>query len=834
MPLKTLHLICNAHLDPVWLWEWEEGAAEALSTFRVAANFCEEFSGFIFNHNEVTLYKWVEEYEPTLFARIQKLVKEGKWHIMGGWYLQPDCNMPSGESFVRQMLIGRNYFWDKFGVAPTTAINFDPFGHSRGLVQIMKKAGFDSYLFCRPGANDCPLPAEDFIWVGYDGSEIVGHRSLEHYLSALGKADQKVNKFIEKNSEREVGSVLWGVGNHGGGPSKIDLENLKKLIAGNNKINILHSTPEAYFRQLKDSGIVLPRHEKDLNSWAPGCYTSQIRIKQKHRLLENELYMVEKMMSHASVLGLANYPYAEIHESACDLMVSEFHDILPGSSIQNVEEASLRLIDHGLEILSRLKARAFFALAGGQKIAKENEIPILVYNPHPYPVWGNFECEFQLADQNWKEEFTLPKVFQNGIVIPSQPEKELSNLNLDWRKRVVFHAKLEPAQMNRFDVKLEIIPAKPIPKIFPENGMLKFRSAELEVDINCQTGLIDRYFKNGFEYLKQNSFLPLVMEDNDDPWGMETHEFRKIAGSFSLMTSEEGTKFSGIHGKVLPSVRVIEDGDVRTVVEALFCFGDSFLIQTYKIPKQGTELEVQVRVHWNEKSKMLKLSIPTNLVKGVYMGQVAYGRDQLPAEGKEVVAQKWNAIQDNESNHAFTCINDGIYGSDYANGEMRLSLLRSSGYSGHPIKSRPIMAQDRYSSRIDQGERLYRLWFNGDELVERMNSIDREALSLNEKPFVLSFFPSGEGELPANSLVVDNKSILVTAFKKAERSDDYIIRLFEPTGVSVSTNLSLPALGISINVKLNPFEIKTLKLNLKLLKFSDIDLMENFKGLDIP
>ena len=163
MAKKQINLICNAHLDPVWLWEWEEGAAEAVSTFRIAADFCDEFDGFIFNHNEAILYEWVEEYEPSLFKRIQELVKKGKWHIMGGWYLQPDCNMPSGESFVRQILLGQEYFKSRFNKIPTTAINFDPFGHTQGLVQILAKSGYDSYLFCRPGSEDLKLPQEEFI-----------------------------------------------------------------------------------------------------------------------------------------------------------------------------------------------------------------------------------------------------------------------------------------------------------------------------------------------------------------------------------------------------------------------------------------------------------------------------------------------------------------------------------------------------------------------------------------------------------------------------------------------------------------------------------------------
>ncbi len=359
-----VHLICNAHLDPVWQWEWEEGAAAALSTFRVAAGFCETYDGFVFNHNEAILYRWVEEYDPALFARIQRLVAKGSWHIMGGWYLQPDCNMPNGESFVRQILIGKAYFREKFGVEPTTAINFDPFGHTRGLVQILRKTGYDSYLFCRPDNNNCPLPADDFHWIGYDGSQVIGHRSAEFYNSQLGHARAKVENWLAGHQEREVGMILWGIGNHGGGPSRSDLENLSALMGEKADMTIRHSTPEAYFQQLRETGCALPRHAGDLNAWATGCYTSQIRLKQRHRLLESTFYQTEKMLTQASQLGLLSYPRAEMREALYDLLLAEFHDIIPGSSIQPVEEMSLRVMDHALEILSRLRACAFFAFSG--------------------------------------------------------------------------------------------------------------------------------------------------------------------------------------------------------------------------------------------------------------------------------------------------------------------------------------------------------------------------------------------------------------------------------------------------------------------------------------
>ncbi len=145
------------------------------------------------------------------------------------------------------------------------------------------------------------------------------------------------------------------------------------------------------------------------------------------------------------------------------LATAEFHDILPGSSIQPVEEMALRLMDHGLEILSRAKAQAFFALAEGQPAAKENEIPILVYNPHPYPVDAVVECEFQLADQNWGDDFTIATAFRADKALPTQVEQEASNLNLDWRKKIAFRAALKPAQMNRFDCRLERVPSHPRP-----------------------------------------------------------------------------------------------------------------------------------------------------------------------------------------------------------------------------------------------------------------------------------------------------------------------------------------------------------------------------------
>src|SRR5665648_938611 len=158
MKKPVVHLICNAHLDPIWMWTWKEGLREALSTFRTAVNLLDEFPEFIFNHNESLLYEWVEEHDLKLFKRIKELVTAGRWHISGGLYLQPDLNICGGETLVRHILTGRNYFENKFGVRPKVAYDFDTFGHPSSFPQLLTQAGFELYIHCRPRDYQLSLP----------------------------------------------------------------------------------------------------------------------------------------------------------------------------------------------------------------------------------------------------------------------------------------------------------------------------------------------------------------------------------------------------------------------------------------------------------------------------------------------------------------------------------------------------------------------------------------------------------------------------------------------------------------------------------------------------
>ncbi|MBN1273297.1 MAG: alpha-mannosidase [Candidatus Aminicenantes bacterium] len=825
---KTLVLVCNAHLDPVWLWEWMEGAGEALSTYRTAAALCRDFEEFVFNHNEALLYQWIEEYEPELFAEIIELVKQKKWHIMGGWFLQPDCNLPAGESLVRNILAGRSYFKDKFGVFPSTAINFDPFGHSRGLVQILKKSGYTSYLFCRPDPGALKLPADDFIWVGYDGSEILAHRAPHHYNSAAGKAVDKVKKWIEERSAESTGLILWGIGNHGGGPSRKDLEDLRRFSKEVKGWSIRHGTPEDYFNAVKNTKPPRNRCDRDLNPWAIGCYTTMSRIKRTYRLLENRYFVTEKMSVQTYLAGLSGYPREELQEAMKDLLFCQFHDILPGSSIPEVEKNALQKMSHGLEILDRIRARTFFSLLSGQPTAREGEIPIFAYNPHPYPVRETFVCEFQPGEPiEDRKTVRLPDLTdKKGRSIPCQLEKESSNIDIDWRKRVVFRAGLKPGSMNRFSCRLKEVETVTKWECRPKQ-VFSFKNQTCRIAADPKTGRLEQYNVGGREYLAKKAFRVFVMADDADPWGMRPSAFRRIEGEFLPMNMEQAARFAGIGFPELKPVRVIEDGPVRTVIEALYAYGCSALCLRYFIPREGCELGVSLRFFWNEKDKMLKLSLPLAFPAEECRSQVAYGMEKYTQKARELVAQKWLVAVSEKEDQALSVINDGVYGFDFTKKELRLSLLRSAAYAAHPVGDFPLVPQDRFEPRIDQGEREFRFWIKAGGLAERMAAVDREAQVKNEHPLVLSCFPPGKGTGVPPVIVLEDETVRPAAVKMAEKDDRLIIRLFEPAGKARKIRINFPFLKLKHEVRLKAHEIVTLSVDIKSRRIRRVDLLEN-------
>lgn len=750
--MREIYMLCNAHLDPVWLWQRQEGMAEAISTFRVAADFCEKYDGFVFNHNESVLYEWVEEYEPALFERIRKLVKEGKWRIMGGWYLQPDCVMPSGESFLRQIEVGNQYFEERFGIKSESAVNFDPFGHNRGLVQILAKKGYKNYLFVRPLAM---IPEQNFIWKGYDGSEVIGHNVYGTYNSPKGRVLERVTDMLNNPNEKCL--LCWGVGNHGGGPSEEDWKALCKYQEEHPEIKMIPCGCEEYFNTIDKTELRTIEHS--LVHCMVGCYTSMVRIKQKHRQLENELAICEKMLAASEV----SYDEKELKEAEKALLFSEFHDSLPGTMVKKAEEDMLRQMDYGREIIAKNCVKAFFKLCEGQEAGKRGEIPVLVFNPNPYWVEQEVEVEFQLEEQNFNvPEVTLARVrTPEGEYLPTQNIKEDCTFNLDWRKRIVFRANLKPMSMNRFDCELYTIdePKRPIEACGETETHLLFENDRMKASINKETGLLDQYCVDGKDYLKEQSAQIRVYDDNEDPWRMQTDGFYHQSGVFQLLSREEANAFNGYPEETMENVRVIENGDVITRIQAIFKHANSFAIVTYTFSKLDAYVDIKVKLYSNDVNKMYKLAFQAALEESRFVGQMAFGREELLQGEKEVFYQKWCGLFDDEK--GFAVLNNGTYGGSCKDGTLNISLLRTPVYSAHPIYDRQIAETDRSHEHIDMGEREFTY-----RLTTEMEHLDAQAEIYNQPVYALSFFPSGAGESKDTMVEITNQNLLLTRYDR--------------------------------------------------------------------
>ncbi len=789
---KKIYLVCNAHIDPIWQWDWQEGVSATLSTFRSAAKLADKYD-YIFCHNEVTVYKYVEEYAPDLFEKIKRLVKEGKWRVVGGWYLQPDCNMPSGESFVRQIRTGFKYFKEKFGIEPPkTAFNVDAFGFTRGLVQIIKKCGQNSVIVCRPFRHEMPLESNLFWWKGLDGSTIKAFRSPDSYNTPLGNSAKAIKERAELRKDGES-LVMWGVGNHGGGPSDKDLADIKNMAETNEEFEFMHSYPEEFFAQAEPKVTV----DKSLRISMPGCYTSMISVKQKHIKLENELYFAEIISSVAAMKGLLDYPEKELQECFEDLMNGEFHDVLPGSCVKSGEDNGVSLFDGGYLRATRIKTKAYFALMNGQASAKEGEYPIIVFNPHPYAVTENIECEFMLADQNWTEQISVITVKDGERIIKSQQIKEDSTINLDWRKKVIFEAELPPMGIRRFSVYVHREDKKT--KIEHENFVYEDDRKFVEIDRN--TGLLKSYRIDGKEYVK-NGFELFAFKDNPDPWGMGAKEQKRLGdeGESFVFSKKPSGVFEG-----MKSIQIIEDGDIYLGIEAFFEKNDSKARIEYRIYKNSLDVDVDVNLFFNDVNEIVKLKIPVPQGKKV-IGQTAFGTEDLFADGRENVSQRFVGVK--TDNGVLAVLNKSSYGGSYENGELYISLVRGATYCAHPVLDREIIPTDRFTRKIDQGEHDYSYRIT----VCKECELERKTVEFNRKPYAVNVFPTGTSYAEKSfSFVVSNKNVTLVTLKKAEEKKGFVIRLLNNSPVVAQTEIEF--CGVKLFADFGSYKVKTYLYN---------------------
>ncbi|MBR2384875.1 MAG: hypothetical protein IKA99_04615 [Clostridia bacterium] len=779
--MKELHLVCNAHLDPVWMWDWTEGASEAISTFYSAVELAEEFD-YVFCHNEVLLYEFIEKYDAELFEKIKKLVNSGKWRIMGGWYLQPDVVAPTGESIIRQAYLGKKYFTEKFGVNSTTALNFDSFGHPRGLTQALKVCGYDSYLICRPMEDRFHLEQNPFKWVGYDDSEIKVFRMDGDtiYCSPLGHAEENIRQKLKLLGERDYALVLWGVGNHGGGPSRKDLQDIERMM-NEEDYKIIHSYPEAYFEKVD------PKFEikETLGNIFIKCYSSLSRVKRRHAELENALYLTEKMVSVAdSIKGASDYT-KEFDEAMRDMAFVEFHDILSGTCAEDGERSALKKCDHALEILDNIKLKAFFTLAEDFEKAQEGTFPIFIFNPNPFDFLTSTEAEFLLldaiCDDERKYEITA---FVGDKEVPCQVIKELSNINYDRRKRVALKVNLKAMEITRVDLHIKVVPKVLAPMVTPD--FIEVKDEFKTVVIDKKKGLITSYKVGDKELIAGDIFVPYIFDDSADPWGFADKTMGTNMRRIPLATGEEDLF------KDIESCRITQDGDVLTQVESLFKKEGFEIRLLYKIYKGLPYVDVTCNILYDDKLKGIRLGFENEKSAQVAM---TLGRENLTFDYREKPMHRFMRL-----NSGLTIANDGTFSAVGDETGAYMTLLNGSMYCAHLIGDRPLIDYTRFITPIEIGWHTfnYRIGYVDEGKEESF------ATAFNQKQFALVFFPHGKGRENSAKWKVPEDITLVACRKVTTGKE---VRLFNNSSVEKSINALID--GVNVSLAFGKYELKT-------------------------
>ena len=813
---KILHLVCNSHLDPVWQWDWDEGASAALSTFYAACELLDKYD-FIFCHNEVLLYEYIEKYDPELFKRIQKLVEEGKWKIMGGWYVQPDCLVPSGESFIRQCSLGREYFQEKFNSRPTVALNFDSFGHTRGIPSILSKCGYDSYIFCRPMpyhhlTRKEDLPHGPFLWEGYDGSKVKALRfeDLHIYCSARGHAKEHISRKIDGYLDLDSAPILWGVGNHGGVSSAKDLEDIMELQnEKSGEYQIIHSTLENYFNSVNPTNVVNEQFICFIKS-----YSSYNAIKLAHDQLENALYFTEKVCTMADIAGKYSYNKEILKDAERVLCQVEFHDVLSGTAIKTGTMSSIMKVNRAIDSLKQEMFKAFTSMAKDLPKVIPGDDNFVFLNPYPFEFDDYVEAEFFIEDGRGYEEyenyvFTLYD--EKGNKLPYQDIKPESYINMDRRKRLLFKLHMEPCSIKSIGINKSLKHIEPFDRTI--NGKIVYKDNVKEIVINNETGYLEKFAVNGVDYIKGKSFVPVLFNDNEDPWGwnisklddeygVDTQPHHINKSTFKEFKPDNSSKgvFDGIS-----NVHIVENGPLCLEIETLFSRDESHVIFNYKIYRDTPYMDVNVRVLWNEAKKGLKLKVNT-LGKKEYFVQMAFGIEKYKADQIEYPSNRYIGVSQSGNDKSFVIYNkSGIHSVSKKGDNLYLTLLNGALAACHPLAPKVSVVHDRtrYLDYIEQGTHEFKLRVGANKIEE----CEKNAQLFNAPIYTVSFFPHGNGENVVSKLItLSNSNIVISAFKKLNNGN-YMIRLYN--GFSKSSQTCLTIKKISKDIKLGKFEFKT-------------------------
>ncbi len=789
---KKYYLIGNAHLDPVWQWRVPEGLSLIKSTFRSALDRMKEFPNYKFTSACAGYYKWIKVSEPEMFNEIQQRVKEGRWGVTGGMWVQPDCNIPSGEAFCRHFLYSQKFFSENFGFTVKTGYNVDSFGHNGMLPQLLKKSGIENYVYMRPNreAEKPELPKENLhLWKSPDSSTVKAFRILDGYGDDL--KDKRVDRYADYGYPQ---MLFYGIGNHGGGPSKVHLSQAENLIA---KGNSCYAVPDEYFENIDCD---MPVVSDDLQHHAAGCYSANSAVKSADRRAECELVRAEKIDVLANLLTGSQLHSKSIENAWERVMFNQFHDILAGCSIKEAYDDALSAFgfakETALEIDSFASQRISWRIKTTDYLQSDvSEMrerlwyrdgegsPMVVFNPHSFPVktavsFGN-QCTSRVVDMKGKDvPFQLVRAsYTDGKYV----NKCLFNAEIPAYGYKVYYLykKEENSPETEFNSDLSI----------SENTI---ENSKVKITINKNDGSVTSFIYKNKEFASKNFGKTIICDDElNDTWGHAVTDYNIYIGDFS-------------EGKL----EAVENGPVRITLKSTVYFHNSTLIRYYSLYANDEKLYVRCMLDFDEPYKLAKICFPVNIESPSVTYSMPYGFIEKKTDSQEEPCHTWCDICD-ENGVGMGLINDCKYSFCAVNNDLRMNIARSCAYLDHfGQKSR-----DGEMQFIDKGEQSFNYI-----LVPHFNKCNYKLFKEGEilnTPVQLTQETHHDGSLPGDysGISVNKENVVVTAIKAAEDGDGFILRAVECDGRETECEINFVALKKCFTLSFNPQEIKTVRIS---------------------
>lgn len=802
---QELFFVGNAHLDPVWMWRWPEGCAEARHTVRSALDRMQEYPDFRFCCSSMSLYQWIEDADPDMFAEIQQRVAEGRWILVGGWYVQPDCNLPSGESFARHALYSQLYFLEKFGKTAKVGYNVDSFGHNGNMPQLLLGSGLQSYVFMRPMFHELTLPAASFRWIGPDGSEVLTTRLACAYNHSNFRSAEDLETVIE-NVSAEMAPlnrfipIFYGVGNHGGGPTRQNID-LISAAAGNDSQRHYHfSDLSDYFSALEAEKESLPIWNDELQHHASGCYSAFSPIKRELRRCEGLLYQAEIYSQMAAVLlGRTMPDRKQFAESWQNVLFSEFHDILCGCSIRSAYDDIMDMLGQSKAFAKKTVNSALQALSWAVDSPDPKQgCPIVVFNPHPFPV-----------QQAVIVNAALQSLYAaDGTPVPIQPVTSETALTMG-RTDTLFLANVPPMGYTCY-YNREAVSDVPVTDVCTATAVTHTRhpdhftalhhhtpveyqleNARYRILFEERSGFMRSFYdkQENRELLDGYGAVPVVIDEYcHDTWSHKRNSFDREIGTFF-----DAEFFA------------VESGPLRAVLKVSSRFGRSRISQYFMLCSGDGPLEVRCVLDWQETHKMLKLRYNWNLNSPTGRYEIPFGSIQRPCCGEEECGQRWIRMEDTE--HAVAMINDSKYSFSMLGNQMNLTCVRSPLFADHGGTRHP----EAPFTDLGLQEFTYSIFPTPKNSLAQ---ICQQALTLN-MPLQHIVENNHCGTLPTiwAGLECDSPNIALSAVKVSEDGAGLVIRVWEIDGKDTYFMLSGPMLPVPLQQHLGRHCARTYRLS---------------------